>query len=88
MKPSHHTKQKRTEYVPLSGQALALLQSMQSDADPEVPFLFPGEVPGKPLTELKKFWRSVQREADLEGIPAARQPAYPRFAPGIERAEP
>ncbi|MDE0256482.1 MAG: site-specific integrase, partial [Rhodospirillaceae bacterium] len=67
IKPSHHTKQKRTEYVPLSGQALALLQSMRRDADPDVPFLFPGEVPGKPLTELKKFWRSVQREANLEG---------------------
>ena len=67
VKPSHHTKQKRTEYVPLSGQALELLQSMRSDADPEVAFLFPGEVPGKPLTDLKKFWRSVQRDANLEG---------------------
>lgn len=66
IKPSHHTKQKRTEYVPLSSQALALLQSMRSEADPEVPFLFPGDVPGKPLVELKKFWRSVRREADLK----------------------
>ena len=46
--------------------ALALLQSMRRNADPDVPFLFPGEVPGKPLTELKKFWRSVQREANLD----------------------
>ncbi len=66
IKPSHHTKQKRTEHVPLSGQALALLQSIQDSADPEVPFLFPGDVPGKPLTDLKKFWCSVRREADLE----------------------
>lgn len=66
IKPSHHTKQKRTEYVPLNSQALALLQSMRRDADPEVPFLFPGDAPGKPLSELKKFWRSVRREAELE----------------------
>ena len=65
-KPSHHTKQKRTEHVPLSGQALALLQSMRNGADAEVPFLFPGDVPGKPITDLKKFWHSVRRQADLE----------------------
>ena len=65
-KPSHHTKQNRTEYVPLSGQVLALLQSMRSSADPGIPFLFPGNVPGKPLTALKKFWRSVRHEAAIE----------------------
>lgn len=66
IKPSHHTKQKRTEHVPLSGRVLALLQSMRKSADPAVPFLFPGDVPGNPLTDLKKFWRTVCRKAELE----------------------
>ena len=37
----------------------------------EAPFLFPGDVPGKPLTELKKFRRSVQREPGTLSRPLA-----------------
>jgi integrase len=65
-KPSHHTKQKRTEYMPLSPQALALLSKMQEAADPESPFLFPGDAPGKPLQEIKKFWRVIMQDARIE----------------------
>ncbi len=61
-KPSHHTKQKRTEYMPLSPQALTLLSAMHEDFDSESPFLFPGDAPGKPLQEIKKFWRAPCRK--------------------------
>ncbi len=64
-KPSHHTKQKRAEYMPLSPQALALLSEMQEAADPESPFLFPGDAPGKPLQETKKFWRATMQDAEI-----------------------
>ncbi len=66
IKPSHHTKQKRTEHVPLSPQALELLAATREVADDSVPFVFPGDVPGKPLQEIKKFWRSVMRQAGIE----------------------
>jgi integrase len=65
-KPSHHTKQNRTEYMPLSPQALTLLSAMREAADSESPFLFPGDAPGKPLQEIKKFWRAIMREAQIE----------------------
>jgi integrase len=65
-KPSHHTKQKRTEYMPLSPQALALLSEMQQAADPESPFLFPGDAPGKPLQGIKKFWAATMQDAKIE----------------------
>lgn len=65
IKPSHHTKQKRAEHLPLSAPALALLTEMQDTADTAVHFLFPGNTPGKPLQDIKKFWRSVTQQAGL-----------------------
>ncbi len=65
-KPSHHTKQKRTEHLPLGPQALTLLLTMRESADPESPFLFPGDAPGKPLQEIKRFWRTTMKEAGIE----------------------
>ncbi len=67
-KPSHHTKQKRTEHVPLSVPALALLAAMRAEAEPDPIYLFPGDEAGKSLTDIKYFWRRVCREAGLEKV--------------------
>lgn len=64
-KPSHHTKQKRTEHVPLSGPALALLTEMKSKNKPKAEYLFPGDATGRPLQDIKKFWRAVIAEAGI-----------------------
>ena len=66
IKPSHHTKQKRTEHVPLSTPALALLSEMRERAGPAERYLFPGNVPDKPLQGIKKFWRGITEEAGLQ----------------------
>jgi integrase len=66
-KPSHHTKQKRTEHIPLSGPALVLLAEMQSKASPTEESLFPGNVAGQPLQDIKKFWRAAIAEAGISG---------------------
>jgi integrase len=64
VKPSHHTKQKRTEHLPLSGPALALLTEMREYSDPTETNLFPGNASGQPLQNIKKFWRAAcQRRA-------------------------
>lgn len=65
IKPSHHTKQKRTEHLPLSAPALALLAEMQRRAGPEASYLFPGDAPNKPLQGIKTFWRKVTEQAGL-----------------------
>jgi integrase len=65
-KPSSHTKQKRVHTVPLSAPALALLAELRA-ADGAGPYLFPGAT-GKPITTVKSFWRSVTRQAGLEGV--------------------
>jgi integrase len=64
-KPSHQTKQNRTEHLPLSAQATALIASIIETSDPESSFLFPGNKPGQPLREVKKFWSAVMRQTGI-----------------------
>jgi len=64
-KPSHQTKQKRTEHLPLSAQALILVTLIIETSDAGSPFLFPGNKPGQPLHEIKKFWSVVLRESGI-----------------------
>jgi integrase len=63
-KPSHHTKQKRVEHVPLNEQALALLESLPRDGE----YLFPGRRRGAHLTDLKGPWAKVSQFASLSGV--------------------
>jgi integrase len=70
-KPSAHTKQKRAHRVPLSAPALALLVAMRAETDAtghRSPYLFPGDAPGKPLGDIKNFWKSVCMRAGVEGV--------------------
>lgn len=70
-KPAHTTKQKRIEHVPLSGAAATLLSAIKANRAtqvPESPFLFPGDVPGQPMKEIKRFWEEVRDAAGLEKV--------------------
>jgi integrase len=61
-KPSSHTKQRRLHRVPLSGPALQLLLQMKEEASSA--YVFPG-ADGKPLTDIKRTWGAVCRNAGL-----------------------
>jgi integrase len=65
-KPSSHTKQKREHVFPLSAPALVLLRDLH-DRNGSRPHPFPGPT-GRPVTTIKTFWRSVTRQAGLEGV--------------------
>jgi integrase len=65
-KPSAHTKQKREHIVPISAPAVALLHELRVGRNTG-DCLFPG-VAGKPITTVKTFWRSVTRQAGIEGV--------------------
>ncbi|MCA0929574.1 tyrosine-type recombinase/integrase [Ruegeria profundi] len=65
-KPSHHTKQKRREHLPLSSATCDLLAAMKAGASPESRWLFPGRSPDQPYKDLKKFWSSVTTSAGLQ----------------------
>jgi integrase len=65
-KPSAHTKQKRTEHVPISQAAHKLLVKMKADARED--FLFPGRIKGDHLKDIKDDWRDICVAAKLDGF--------------------
>lgn len=79
-KPSHHTKQKKTEHVPLSADALAIVKraiAYSEKAEAGCRFLFPGKPEGRqrdggkiehPLLNLKNDWHDIVKAADLAGV--------------------
>lgn len=67
-KPSHATKQKKKEYLPLSEKALEILHTLQQLNTQDSPYLFPGRIEGDPIKETKTFWRRVLKEAQLEEV--------------------
>ena len=62
-KPSHNTKQKRVEHVPLNDQAIAFLKSLPREGE----YLFPGRT-GAHLTDLKFPWVAICEDAQLHGV--------------------
>nr|WP_269516746.1 site-specific integrase [Candidatus Paracaedibacter acanthamoebae] len=67
-KPSHLTKQKKKEYLPLSEKALSVLDEIQKFKAPDSPYLFSGRVAGEPLKEVKTFWKNIIKKAELENV--------------------
>jgi len=70
VKPSSHTKQRRTHRVPLSPVALQLLDKIrkerkQSQRGKDNDFVFPGQKPGAPLKQLRSTWDWVSDFASV-----------------------
>lgn len=68
IKPAHLTKQKKKEHLPLSDKALLLLETLKKRNTANSLYLFPGKKEGKPLKEVKKFWSTVLKQANLENV--------------------
>jgi integrase len=62
-KPSHHTKQKKTEYVPLSGAAIALLKTMKETNSTGA--LFPGADGKSSRVTLRRPWIQACKASGL-----------------------
>jgi integrase len=67
-KPSHLTKQKKKEHLPLSEKAIEVLQIVKKRTPKGSVYVFPGRIEGEPLKEIKTFWRTAVKEAKLENI--------------------
>jgi integrase len=65
-KPSAHTKQKKEHRTPLSAPTRQLLVEMRADATS--PYLFPSRSGDGPMTEIKKGWARLCREAGIESV--------------------
>ena len=65
-KPSHQTKQKVTEHVPLSTQAAALVRALLcSPSQSSSPYLIPSRNPDVPLKRIHKEWGKILQAAGI-----------------------
>lgn len=67
-KPSHLTKQKKKEHLPLSEKAVEVLQIVKKRIPKGSVYVFPGRIDGQPLKEIKTLWKTVLKEAKLENV--------------------
>ncbi len=67
-KPAHLTKQNKKEHLPLSDKALEVLNVIKKLTPQSSTYVFPGKMDGKPLQEIKTFWKRVLKEAKLENV--------------------
>jgi integrase len=70
IKPAAHTKQRREHRLPLSAPALQLVadvRSLRGEINPNE-FVFPGQIPGQPLQQLRTCWEAVCKHAGLSGV--------------------
>ncbi|ARN84796.1 tyrosine-type recombinase/integrase [Candidatus Nucleicultrix amoebiphila] len=67
-KPSHLTKQKKKEHLPLSEQALEVLANLKELQKHASPYLFPNRVTGEPMQGGATFWKKILKEACLKNV--------------------
>jgi integrase len=67
-KPAATTKQRKIHRVPISQEVVTILRQRQMVVPNGNPWLFPGEVIGQPVREIRRFWARVQKEADLPDV--------------------
>ena len=74
-KPSAATKQRKSHRIPLSPPAREHLVSIRQRQDVGERFVFPGDVPGRPVTDVKKSWAALTARATV--LLWASQPETP-----------
>jgi len=67
-KQAAYTKQRRIHRIPISPEAVALVRLRREAVPPGCPFLFPGDVEGQPVLELKRFWARMREVADIPDV--------------------
>ncbi len=67
-KPAATTKQRKMHRVPISEDVAAIVRQRKLIVPETSPWLFPGDVPGQPVIEIRRFWKTIQREAQIEDV--------------------
>ena len=67
-KPASMTKQRKIHRLPISDEAAAIVRQRQLLVPPGCPFLFPGDVPGQPVKEIRRFWHQIQKQVGIEDV--------------------
>lgn len=67
-KPASMTKQRKVHRLPISDEAAAIVRQRQLLVPRGCPFLFPGDVPGQPVKEIRRFWVHIQKEVNIPDV--------------------
>lgn len=67
-KPPMMTKQRRSHRVPISDETAAIVRQRQLLVPSGTPWLFPGDTPGQPVQEVRRFWAQIQKQCGLEEV--------------------
>ena len=67
-KPAASTKQRKIHRIPISAEVGAIVRQRQLLVPKGTPWLFPGDVPGQPVKEIRRFWINVQKDAKLPDV--------------------
>ena len=67
-KPPMMTKQRRAHRVPISDETAAIVRQRQLSVPGGTPWLFPGDTPGQPVQEVRRFWVQIQKQCALQDV--------------------
>jgi integrase len=67
-KPAATTKQRKIHRIPISGDVAAIVRQRSLLVPRGNPWLFPGDTPGQPVKEIRRFWIGIQTEAKLPDV--------------------
>ncbi|WIY52432.1 tyrosine-type recombinase/integrase [Devosia sp. YIM 151766] len=69
-KPAATTKQRRIHRLPISKEVAAIVRLRRTAVGMDCAWLFPGDAADKdqPVQDLKRFWRNIQKDADLPDV--------------------
>jgi integrase len=62
------TKQRKVHRVPISEDVATIVRLRRAAAPADCPWLFPGEVDGQPLQDIRRFWKAIQTAAELTDV--------------------
>jgi site-specific recombinase XerD len=54
--------------VPISDETAAIVRQRQLLVPRGTPWLFPGDVPGQPVQEVRRFWAQIQKTCELSDV--------------------
>ena len=67
-KPAASTKQRKIHRIPISADVAAIVRQRGLLVPRGNPWLFPGDTPGQPVTEIRRIWINIQKQAKLPEV--------------------
>lgn len=67
-KPASMTKQRKIHRLPISDEAAAIVRQRLLLVPRGCTLLFPGDIPGQPVKEIRCFWRSIQKTVGIADV--------------------